>query len=61
MEFSPKDRVIIDRGASNEDEGYVYMASDNFVAITNMDGDKYIVSKERLTKCDSNENVTDSI
>lgn len=60
MEINPKDLVIVDRGSPTEEPAFVYLVSDNFVGVCNLDGDRYIVAKDRLTICDNQGNPSKS-
>ena len=50
MELKPKDLVIVDAGSPTEEKAYIYMLGVSFAAVCNLDGDKYIVAVDRLTK-----------
>lgn len=50
MEVKPKDLVIVDVGSPTEEKAFVYMVGPSFIAVCSLLGDKYIVSKDRLSK-----------
>jgi hypothetical protein len=56
IEVAPKDLVIVDRGLSTEEPAYVYMAGTYAVAVCNLNGERYVAAKDRLTKCDAEGN-----